>query len=127
MPLPVVAGATCVCTMGATGQLTPSDMTSPVMGGKTYLNIMDSAPLTNIGSCGLCRSLANPAVATATAAAMGVLTPMPCVPVPTGIWLCSNKVTVKGKPLLTTDGKIACAYGGNISIINPGQQTVTQK
>lgn len=127
MPLPVVAGATCICTMGATGQLNPSDVTSPLLGGKPSLNITDSAPLTNIGSCGLCRSLANPTVASATAGALGVLTPMPCVPAPAGIWMCSNKVTVNGKPLLTTDGKIACAYGGNISILNAGQQTVSQK
>ena len=83
--------------------------------------------MTNIGSCGLCRSLMNPAVASATAAAMGVLTPQPCVPVPAGTWICTSKVSIMGKPLLTTDGKIACAYGGNISIVNPGQQTVIQK
>ena len=48
--------------------------------------IFDFVPLENIPSFGLCSSLANPEVATATALAEGVLTPMPCIPVTTSPW-----------------------------------------
>ena len=39
---------------------------------------MDFTPA-NIPTFGMCRSMANPTVSAATSAAMGVLTPMPCV------------------------------------------------
>jgi Domain of unknown function (DUF4280) len=40
----------------------------------------DTIPGTNIPTFGMCMSLGNPAVAMATSAANGVLTPQPCVP-----------------------------------------------
>jgi hypothetical protein len=71
---------------------------------------------------GACTSLANPAVAAATAAALGVLTPMPCVPVPAGPWLPgAPKTLLKGAPALDMTSKLMCAWGGAIQIINPGQ------
>jgi len=120
----VVAGATCLCTNGmGTGQIIPTNQMHIRMGGKPVASIADVAPMTNITSCGMCTSMANPAVASATAAAMGVLTPQPCVPSPAGTWNCPGKVRVGGKPVLTSDGKLTCAYGGTISIVNPGQAT----
>ena len=124
MPMIVVAGATCLCTSGlGTGQINPTNQMSIRVGGKPVASIADVAPMTNVTSCGMCTSLANPAVASATAAALGVLTPQPCVPAPAGTWNCPGKVRVGGKPVLTTDGKLTCAYGGTISIMNPGQTT----
>lgn len=87
-------------------------------------SIMDMVPMTNLMPFGMCTSMSNPTVASATAAALGVLTPMPCVPVPAGPWTCPGKVMVANKPILTSDGKLTCAYGGSISITNPGQTTV---
>ena len=124
MGIAVVTGASCLCTMGsAPGQVIATNQPNIRIGGKPAASIADAAPMTNVGSCGMCVSMANPAVAAATAAALGVLTPQPCVPAPAGVWACAGKVRIGGKPILTSDGKLTCAYGGTISIMNPGQVT----
>jgi hypothetical protein len=86
--------------------------------------IADHIPLINIPSFGLCTSLANPAVAIATAAALGVLTPMPCLPVIPAPWIpTSPTVLVGGQPALNNVSSCQCAYGGLITILMPGQLT----
>jgi len=66
---------------------------------------------------GMCSSLANPTVASATAAAMGVLTPMPCVPLTPAPWVPgSPTVLVCGQPVLNNNCKLMCAYGGVIQV-----------
>gem|GEM_PF-177836 len=88
-------------------------------------NIMDNKPMVNILPFGLCRSLANPVVASATSAAMGTLTPMPCIPNTPAPWMPGNpKALVSNKPALHKPSKLMCAYAGTISIVNPGQMTV---
>ena len=125
MAYPVVAGGTCICTMGTTpGQINPTNQSNIRIAGKPVASTVDIAPMTNVGSCGMCQSLANPAVASATAAALGTLTPQPCVPVPAGTWICSGKVRVAGKTVLTNEGSLKCAYAGDITIKDPGQRTV---
>lgn len=85
----------------------------------------DIAPMVNIPTFGVCSSLANPTVASATAAALGVLTPMPCVPVPAGTWLIpSPKVFIGGQPAITDGSKLMCAWGGQISVQFAGQTSV---
>ena len=70
----------------------------------------------------------NPAVSSATSAAMGVLTPMPCVPVISAPWSPgSSQVKVGGIPALTDNSKCMCSYMGNISIVSPGNTMVTGK
>ena len=124
MPLPVVSGATVQCTMGTTpGQLKASPSTVR-LGGAHAVRISDVAPMMNVGSCGMCTSLLNPTVASATAAALGVLTPMPCVPSPMGPWICSGTPLVAGRPALSSDGTLTCAYGGSLRIVTPGQGKV---
>lgn len=124
MGVPVISGATLLCSMGtAPGQLNVTSQLSNRIAGRPAATIADAAPISNIGPCGLCTSMANPTVASATAAALGVLTPMPCVPSPLGGWICGGTPLVAGKPQLTTDGSLTCAYGGSISILDPGQTT----
>jgi hypothetical protein len=87
--------------------------------------IMDNKPMANIPPFGMCNSMANPQVASATAAALGVLTPMPCVPVIAAPWTPgSPMVLIGGKPALNNMSKCMCNWGGVISINMPGQMTV---
>jgi hypothetical protein len=89
--------------------------------GRPVAVIADIAPMVNVASFGMCTSLANPAVASATAAALGVLTPMPCTPMLAGPWKPGAKKTmVGGMPMLTAGSTAQCAYGGVITIENPG-------
>ena len=79
MGMAVVSGATCVCTMGtAPGQITPTNQPNVRIGGKPAASIADAAPMANVGTCGMCTSLGNPAVAAATAAAWGADAPALC-------------------------------------------------
>jgi hypothetical protein len=89
-------------------------------------NILDNVPMLNVPPFGMCQSMANPSVAAATAAALGVLTPMPCIPVTPVPW-SPGSATVKlgGIPALQDSSKLNCVWGGSISINQPGQQTVS--
>ena len=85
----------------------------------------DMTPAVNIPPFGMCSSLSNPAVASATAAAMGALTPMPCVPVPAGPWLNpAPKVVIGGRQAISDGSKLMCAWGGQISAQSAGQASV---
>lgn len=127
MPLAVTTGAMAQCTMGSAPMpLTFVPKGSPVTTPATEIGtVTDIVPMMNIPSFVLCKSIANPAVASATAAALGTLTPMPCVPVPTGPWSPGDpKVMVDGSPLLTQTCMAECAYGGVITIVSPAQAIV---
>ncbi len=51
-----------------------------MLNGMPMANIMDNKQFVNIPPFAMCTNPANPTVAAATAAALGVLTPMPCIP-----------------------------------------------
>ena len=83
----VYAGAQMMCSFGAAPvPLAVLPQSKVMAGGPPAANIMDMKPMANIPPFGMCSCPANPTVAAATAAALGVLTPMPCVPVPAGPW-----------------------------------------
>lgn len=87
-------------------------------------NIMDHVPMMNILPFGMCQSPANPMVAAATAAAMGVLTPMPCIPMTVAPWVPgSPTVMLCGMPALNDSSQLMCNWGGVIAINMPGQMT----
>ena len=125
MAAQVIAGASAACSFGAAPA---SVIVLPVhqcLAGAPAGNVADQAPIVNLCPFGACSSLANPAVAAATSAALGVLTPMPCVPVPAGPWLPGvPRALLKGAPALDMTSKLACAWGGVIQIVNPGQVKV---
>jgi len=87
-------------------------------------NIMDNIPMVNILPFAMCSSLANPTVAAATTAALGVLTPMPCIPVTVTPWAPgSPTVMIANMPALNNSCTLNCMWGGVITISNPGQTT----
>ncbi|QIW09689.1 DUF4280 domain-containing protein [Francisella sp. LA112445] len=87
--------------------------------------ITDNIPVANIPPFGMCSCPSNPAVIAATAAALGVFTPAPCVPVTPAPWTPgSSKVKIRKTPALTNQCKLNCIYGGVIEVVEPGQFTV---
>ena len=124
----VVSGAMTMCTFGlapSTLNVLPLNMT--MAGGQPAANIMDNVPLVNIMPFGMCISLANPAVAAATAAALGVFTPMPCIPVIPAPWVPGSPTVLLGNmPALNNTSTCMCAWAGVISITFPGQVTVME-
>ena len=124
----VVSGAMTMCTFGlapSTLNVLPLNMT--MAGGQPAANIMDNVPLVNIMPFGMCISLANPTVAAATAAALGVLTPMPCIPVIPAPWVPGSPTVLLGNmPALNNTSTCMCAWAGVISITFPGQVTVME-
>ena len=121
----VCMGAMMQCSFG----MAPSSLcvlpTKMVMTSKMpAATIMDHIPLVNVLPFSMCTSPANPMVAAATAAALGVLTPMPCIPVTTAPWVPGSPTVLLGKiPALNASSKCMCNWAGVISITSPGQVT----
>lgn len=123
MPKQVVSGAMLQCSFGtAPSSLVVLPAKTARVGGLPAANIMDHVPMVNILSFGMCGAIANPAVASATSAALGVLTPMPCVPNTTAPWTPgSPMVKLANMPALNDASTCMCQWAGVISIISPGQ------
>lgn len=124
MAMQTCMGATMMCTQGlAPSTLVPTPKTV-LTGGMVAANILDHIPIVNIAPFGMCRSPANPMVAAATAAAMGVLTPMPCIPATPAPWMPgAPTVLLCGAPALNNSSTLMCLWAGTISITMPGQMT----
>ena len=128
MPMQVCHGAQMMCAMG----MAPSNLVVlPVNRVQTNqvpdANIMDHVPMVNIMPFGNCISPAFPATAAATAAALGVLTPMPCIPATPAPWVpgaVSPPVLLGNFPSLDNVSTLNCIWGGVITFITPGEFTV---
>lgn len=122
MPPSVVTGAMLQCSFG----MAPSSLialpTSRVMiEGRPAATVQDTITGVNIPPFGMCSSLANPTVAAATSAALGVLTPMPCVPAVVGRWVPgAPRTMIGGIQGLVAGSMCTCAWGGVITILQPG-------
>jgi uncharacterized Zn-binding protein involved in type VI secretion len=125
MALAVASGAMMTCPFGvAPSTLTVLPAGRVMADGVPMATIMDHKPNVNIAPFGMCNSLANPQVAAATSAAQGVLTPQPCVPLIIAPWAPgSPTVSIGGQPALTNSSTCNCAWGGTITISNPGTTT----
>lgn len=122
----VCAGALLQCSFGlAPCSLVVLPTNRFLVDGKPAATLMDNIPLVNIPTFGMCTSPANPTVAAATAAALGVLTPMPCIPVTPAPWIPGGAPTVilGNAPALNANATLMCVWGGVIVITLPGQFT----
>jgi hypothetical protein len=126
MPLQVCMGAMMQCSFG----MAPSSLvvlpTNRVMTNNVPdANIMDHIPMANIMPFGMCNSPSNPVVAAATAAALGVLTPMPCIPATPAPWIAGAPTVLLGNfPSLDNVSQLMCIWGGVITFTNAGEATV---
>jgi len=119
----VVDGAELECSMGSSSSnLVVLPVHRVKLTGKFKANIGDCKPIINVPPFGKCKSLANPAVAAATAANRGKLTPVPCTPT------CSEWIPSKTdylldgmNPLMDTDNAVCPLGAGMIKITDSGQ------
>lgn len=125
MPEQVCMGAMLKCSFGmAPSSLVVLPVNKVMTSYVPAANIMDHKPMVNIMPFGACQSMANPQVAAATAAAMGVLTPMPCIPMTSSPWVPgAPTVMLANQPALDTPSKLMCNWGGVIEITQAGQTT----
>jgi hypothetical protein len=126
MPTQMTNAATIACSFGvAPTPLTVLPVNRVMAGGQPAATIMDHVPMVNVMPFGMCSSPQNPTVIAATAAALGVLTPMPCVPATVTPWTPGVPTTmVGGMPVLNETCKLACMWGGLIQFVAPAQVTV---
>lgn len=124
MPIQVVNGAILMCPFGvapSTFVVTPENRV--LSGSQPAANIMDFVPMKNIMPFGMCITPSNPQVAAATTAALGVLTPMPCIPVTTPWKPGATTVLLGYMPALDNTCTCQCMWGGVITVTSPGQFT----
>jgi len=127
MPTYVRQGAKLSCSMGsAQSAMQLSHPVSPVLVcGAPMAGMTDNQTFVNIAPFGLCKSLINPTVAAATAAAGGKLQEMPCIPNMLIPWLNTKPdVLVKGRPALTDGSRCVCMWSGIIEVKSAGQNSV---
>jgi hypothetical protein len=126
MPKLVVMGASLKCSFGTAPASLVNPRTTPRVGEtQGVATIADHMPMANIPPFGMCTTPTNPMVAAATVAALGVLTPMPCIPATTSPWAPgSAKVKLAGVPALTDCSTCTCAWGGVIQVTAPSQSIV---
>lgn len=119
----VCSGAMMKCTMGTSpAKLTVLPTRTVYLAGQPQANISDHKSMVNLAPFGLCRSLAFPPTASATAAALGTLTPMPCMHNTPAPWFVGKMDDlIKGQPALLKSCKCQCMWGGTISLITDGQ------
>ncbi|MDG4554770.1 MAG: DUF4280 domain-containing protein [Candidatus Competibacter sp.] len=125
MSMHVCNGAMLKCSFGvAPSVLTVLPINRTLTSNMPAANIMDHIPMVNIMPFGMCITPTNPAVASATAAAMGVLTPMPCVPVTPAPWVVGSPTVLLGNmPALNNTSTLMCTWTGVITVLQPGQFT----
>lgn len=122
----VCNGATLMCSFGASAsQLMVLPAKQVTIDNQPVATVMDHKPMTNVTPFGMCSAPSNPQVQAATAAAMGVLTPQPCMPATSTPWTPGSAgVKIEGQAALMNTCTLTCNWAGTITVSNPGQQIV---
>ena len=119
----VCTGAALQCSFGTTPATFNASSTDVSANGAGAGAVSDMGA-ENVPAFGMCTSMSNPQVASASAAAE-TLTPQPCQPVLTPWTPGSSSVTVDGNPALDDASTCLCSWGGTISVGSPGQAGAT--
>lgn len=119
----VCTGATLQCSFGTTPATfaasgTQASATSPA-------GVVTDVAAANVPPFGLCMSISNPQVASATSAAGGTLTPQPCQPVLAPWTPGSSRVTISEVAALDDSSQCNCTWGGVVTVTSAGQTSVT--
>lgn len=118
----VTGGASLRCSFGMAPSVLIVHPTNKVMVSQFVATIMDNKPFVNVVPFGMCTTPSNPAVAIATAVALGVLTPMRCIPVTIAPWIPGKPTVLVGAfPALRDSRILMCTWGGVIRINVAGQ------
>jgi hypothetical protein len=125
MPQHVCSGAMLQCSFGvAPSTLNVLPLNRVMTSYMPAANIMDHKPMVNIMPFGMCTTPSNPMVAAATTAALGVLTPVPCMPMTSSPGMPGvATVMLGGQPSVDSNCKLMCNWGGSIQVTYPGQVT----
>lgn len=121
----VCNGAMLACSFGvAPSSMVVLPVNRVLTSNQPAATIMDYVPMLNIMPFGVCMTPSNPAVAAATTAAAGVLTPQPCFPVTVAPWAPGDPTVLEGgQPVLNNTSSLTCIWGGVIQVVAPGQFT----
>jgi hypothetical protein len=120
----VCTGAALQCSFGTTPATFTASSTDVSVDQATAGAVTDFGA-ENVPTFGMCTSMSNPQVASATSAASGTLTPQPCQHVLSQWTPGSASVTVDGNPALDDSSTCSCDWGGSISVSSAGQTDVT--
>jgi hypothetical protein len=125
MPMQVVNGAQLMCSFGTSpSSLVVLPLNRTVVDNQPEATIQDYIPMVNIMPFGMCMTPSNPQVAAATSAALGVLTPQPCIPATSTPWTPGALIVdIAQLTALDNISTCSCMWGGVITIADPGQQT----
>ena len=116
----VTNGDLCICGNGSNPcPLIIVDTLRKMKSDGKSVAIATDTNVANISTFGMCNNINNPMVAAATAAAQGVLTSAPCIPVVIGTWDNTvNKILINGIAVVGENSTLNCTYGGCIKLEN---------
>jgi hypothetical protein len=123
MPELVSSGATVQCSFGTTpATFAASGTQVTAIGG---VGVVTDVGPDCVPPFGMCMSLANPQVASATSAADGVLSPQPCQPALSPWSPGSARVTVGPVAALDDSSTCSCDWAGVVTVGDAGQTDVS--